>query len=153
MGGAEELGETVQESGQRYPEPTAGALVVAPTGQVLLVRSSKWGDRWTIPGGHIEVGERAEEAVVREVKEETGLFVTPVGLLSVQQAIFSPEFHKRKHFVFIDFLCTTQDPRVTLDGVELQGHVWVSPCEALSMKLSSSARNVLVAYLTRAGEL
>ena len=50
---------------QTYPEATVGALVVNSSGKVLIVRSSKWSDKYTVPGGHIELGERAEDAITR----------------------------------------------------------------------------------------
>lgn len=139
----------MSEDEQKYPEPTVGALIIAPTGQLLFVQSPKWGDLWTLPGGHVEVGELAEEAIVREVKEETGLDVMPVEMLLVQQAIFPIEFHKRKHFLFFDYLCVTQNPQVELDGLELQKHVWMNPNEALELNLSLFSRNVLTEYLAR----
>jgi 8-oxo-dGTP pyrophosphatase MutT (NUDIX family) len=48
-----------------------------PTQQVLLsIRSDLFG--WELPGGTLEAGETASEAVIREVREETGLDVDPV---------------------------------------------------------------------------
>ncbi len=57
---------------QVYPEPTVGALIVNKEGKILLTKSHKWFDKYTLPGGHIEVGETMKEAIIREVKEETG---------------------------------------------------------------------------------
>jgi len=68
---------------QTYPEATVGALIVNDKHEVLLVRSKKWGEKYTVPGGHIELGERAEDAIVREVKEETGLDSVAEDLLIV----------------------------------------------------------------------
>lgn len=56
-------------------EPTAGGIVyrINPNGkiEVLLIQDAK--NRWTIPKGHIEEGEKANETAAREVGEETGL--------------------------------------------------------------------------------
>lgn len=56
-------------------EPTSGGIVYRVTNngkiQILLIQDAK--DRWTIPKGHIEEGERANQTAEREVSEETGL--------------------------------------------------------------------------------
>ena len=48
---------------QQYPEPTVGALIFNPEGKVFLMRSHKWRGKWVLPGGHIELGERMEDAL------------------------------------------------------------------------------------------
>jgi len=132
---------------QKYPEATVGALVVNPKGEVLIVRSSKWADKHTVPGGHIELGELAEDAIRREVKEETGLEVDVVKLLLVQQAVYPKFYCKHEHFVFMDYLCRTKDSTVRLDGRELQEYTWVDPRDALQLDLEEYTRNFVVAYL------
>jgi nucleoside triphosphatase len=134
---------------QTYPEATVGALVVNGKGEVLIVRSHKWGDKFTVPGGHIELGERAEDAIRREVKEETGLDAEPVELLIVQQAIYPEDFYRRDHYIFMDYVCRTIKPGqpVRLDGVELQHYRWVRPEEALKLDLEHFTRNFVVKYL------
>lgn len=56
-------------------EPTAGGIVFrrAPAGdiEILLIQDAK--DRWTIPKGHIEEGESAQQTAKREIGEEAGL--------------------------------------------------------------------------------
>ena len=56
-------------------EPTSGGIIFrhAKDGgvEILLIQDGK--DRWTIPKGHIEEGETAEETTVREIGEEAGL--------------------------------------------------------------------------------
>lgn len=56
-------------------EPTAGGIIFRRNKkgevEILLIQDSK--DRWTIPKGHIEEGETAQETAVREVGEEAGL--------------------------------------------------------------------------------
>ena len=134
---------------QTYPEATVGALVVNEKGEVLMVRSHKWGDKYTVPGGHIELGERAEDAIRREVKEETGLDAEPVELLIVQQAIYPNHFYKHEHYVFMDYVLNTKSLKVQLDGRELQDYVWVQPQDALKLDLEAYTRNFVVKYLEK----
>ena len=134
---------------QTYPEATVGALVVNEKGEVLIVRSHKWGDKYTVPGGHIELGERAEDAIRREVKEETGLDAEPVELLIVQQAIYPKDFHKHEHYIFMDYVLKATSSRVVLDGRELQYYVWVKPEEALKLDLEEYTRNFVLKYLEK----
>ena len=58
-------------------------VVVNDKGEVLLQKRSKTESRWGFPGGVIELGESADEAAVREAREETGLEVQIENLLGV----------------------------------------------------------------------
>jgi len=113
----------------------------------MLVRSKKWGDKYTVPGGHIELGERAEDAIVREVKEETGLDSVAKELLIVQQAIYPEGFYKHEHYVFMDYVCKATSSEVKLDGRELQSFIWVRPEDALNLDLEEYTRNFVQKYI------
>jgi nucleoside triphosphatase len=132
---------------QNYPEATVGALIVNEKEEILLVRSYKWGTRYTVPGGHIELGERSEAAVKREIKEEVGLDVEPVKLLLVQEAIYPQDYIKHEHYIFLDYLCRTNSSEVTLDGKEIQEYLWATPTDATQLNLESFTRNLVEAYL------
>ena len=132
---------------QNYPEATVGALIVNGEDEMLLVRSYKWGAKYTVPGGHIELGERSEAAVKREIKEEVGLDVEPVKLLLVQEAIYPADYIKHEHYIFLDYLCRTSSLGVKLDGKEIQEYVWTTPSDALQLDLESFTRNLVEAYL------
>lgn len=83
-----------------------GAVIVQD-GQVLLVQRGTEPalGRWSIPGGLIEVGESLTEAVVREVREETGLDVEPIELVELLDRIDRDGDRIRYHFVIADYLC------------------------------------------------
>jgi nucleoside triphosphatase len=115
----------------------------------LLARSPKWFDKYTLPGGHIEVGETMAGAVKREVKEEVGLDIDVVDMLLIQEAIFATEFYKKKHFIFIDFYCKSRDEQVKLDRKEIQDYVWVYPGAAYNLKLDSFTKKTIDKYLEK----
>lgn len=134
---------------QRYPEPTVGAVILNPHGEVFLMRSHKWRDRYVIPGGHIELGERMEDALRREIKEETGLDIYGIEFIAFQEFIHNDAFWKRRHFVFFDYLCRTDSLDVTLND-EAQSYVWVSLEDALDLPVEPYTRALLLKVTGRA---
>jgi ADP-ribose pyrophosphatase YjhB (NUDIX family) len=72
--------------GSRYyahSHPTANAIVVGPNGRVLLGRRAHEPEqgKWDVLGGFVHEGEQPEDALRRELREETGLDVEPVDYL------------------------------------------------------------------------
>jgi len=134
---------------QKYPEPCIGALILNRKGRILLCRSYKWGKKWTIPGGHIELGEKIADAVKREVKEEICLDVKPVKLLLVHDLIYAKEYYKKKHFISLDYLCKAKTTNVKLDEDEMQECVWVSPRKALKLNIDRYTRKDIKEYLKK----
>ena len=76
-------------------------------GRVVLVRRGKepLRGRWVIPGGTVELGETLEEAVVREMREETGLLVRPREVVLVFDRIQREGPVVEYHYVIIDYAC------------------------------------------------
>ena len=78
-----------------YPEPTVGAIILNNKNEILLVKSNKWKGSYVIPGGHIEFGEDIENALQREIMEETGLNIYDIKLLGLQQCIYNDKFYEK----------------------------------------------------------
>jgi nucleoside triphosphatase len=133
---------------QQYPEPTVGAFIFNPKGELLLLQSHKWPGSYVVPGGHIELGERIEQAVVREAKEETGLDVYDLALINFQEFVYDPAFWKPRHYIFFDYSCRTDGTDVTLND-EAEGYLWIEPRQALSLKLDSYTRRSLEVFLKK----
>lgn len=75
---------------------------------MLLVRRGKapLAGEWSLPGGAVELGETLEEAIIREVAEETGLRVVPLQVVKAFDHIDrDAEGKVRFHYVLVDFLC------------------------------------------------
>jgi nucleoside triphosphatase len=135
---------------QIYPEPTVGALIFNRDSRVLLVLSERWGGRYVVPGGHIELGERIEESVIREVKEETGLDVYDLEFVMMQECVFDEGFYRKMHFIFFDYSCTTDaDEDEVILNHEAQAYSWVTLDEALNMSLDPYTRRLIEKVIDR----
>lgn len=85
------------------PTPVPAVGIVCLRGdEVLLIRRGtppRQGE-WSLPGGRIEPGERAKDAALRELREETGVVAEITGLIDVVDGLF-PEANR--HYVLIDY--------------------------------------------------
>ena len=133
---------------QQYPEPTCGALIFNPAGKIFLMKSHKWRDKYVIPGGHVELGEKIEDALKREIKEETELDIHDVEFICFQEFIYGEEFWKKKHFIFFDFACKTNSTEVKLNS-EGQEFVWVTLEEALKLPVEPYSKKTIEEYLKK----
>lgn len=134
------------------PLVTVGGLIIAPDGEILLVRSAKWNHLYSLPGGKVERGERREEAFVREIWEETRLKLINVRFAMVQDSIFSSEFWEKRHFVMNDFIADL-DPSCSKDQVQLNDEaydfLWIDPKKAQDLSLHHECRVLIEWYLSQ----
>jgi HAD superfamily hydrolase (TIGR01450 family) len=112
-----------------WPEdirPGVGAVVSNGSGEVLLLKRADR-EQWALPTGTVERGESVEEAISREMREETGLHITVDRLTGVyshpKQQVFSYPSGETVHFVTNCFLCR-------VDGGTLEA----DPDEALEVR-------------------
>jgi nucleoside triphosphatase len=133
---------------QIFPEPTVGCLIFNPKEEILMVKSHKWKGKYVISGGHIELGETAEEALIREIREETGLKIYDLKFLVLQEFIYGKEFWKKKHFIFLDYTARTKSTKVKLND-EAEKYVWVLPKKALKLPVEPYSRKTILAYLKK----
>ncbi|HUB92603.1 MAG TPA: NUDIX domain-containing protein [Candidatus Saccharimonadales bacterium] len=132
-----------------YPEAIVGGYIRNRKGQILFVSSYKWKGMWSIPGGHVELGERIVDALRREIKEEVGIEVTVTRLLNVQSAIYPKHFVRKVHFIFFNYLCEAKADKVKIDKDEVQSYKWVTPEETRRMKMNVYTRNTMKLLLMK----
>lgn len=91
-----------------------GAHILNEKNQILLMKRSKNCKNqvgcWTVPGGKVEYFETVEDAIKREVKEELGVDIEVIQLLSVTDDILPQE---NQHWVSPQFLCKIKSGVIT----------------------------------------
>jgi 8-oxo-dGTP diphosphatase len=133
------------------PAPVPAVGVVCLRGDaVLLIRRGtppRQGE-WSLPGGRIEPGERAIEAGLRELREETGVEARITGLLDVVDGLFP---QARRHYVLIDYAAEwlSGEPVAGDDALEAR-FVALDQVEAL-IDWSETRRIIALAVERRAG--
>jgi FolB domain-containing protein len=134
-----------------YPIPTAAAMILNPAGELLLLKSLKWNGLFGFPGGKIDYGERIEDALVREIKEETGLVVYDLKFFIVQELISEVEFVHETHFISVNYVCRSHSSEIILNE-EAKDYVWCSPIEALALSINRPTRVMIKQYLQLSGK-
>src|SRR6476646_3680130 len=126
--------------------PAAFAAVRNVAGEVLLVRRIDDG-YWELPGGRIDVGESAAQAVIREVAEESGVAIALTGLSGVYSdpthVLLDPDgtVHQQLALCFHATPSTsrpTGDPRP--DGTETQEAAWCAPAAVANLPMHPAMR-------------
>jgi ADP-ribose pyrophosphatase YjhB (NUDIX family) len=113
----------------------------------LLVRTRKWSNRWGIPGGKIKFGETSEDALRRELREETSLEIADIAFVMVQDCIHSTEFYRDAHFLLLNYTCRCQGTALVQLNDEAQAFQWVEPTAALVLDLNAPTRRLLETVL------
>jgi len=129
--------------------PVAAVGVVCFRGaDVLLVKRGKppLEGRWSLPGGRIEWGERAADAALRELKEETGVEAEIIGLADVVDALMTKSGAESEtpwgHYVLIDYAArwTRGEPHAGDDAADAR---FFSPEEITGLGLWSETLRVI----------
>ncbi len=132
---------------REYPDhPIVGVGgVVVRRGHVLLIRrgTEPFKGRWSIPGGLLELGEELAAGARRELKEETGLDVEPLEVLSVFDRIMREGQRVRYHYVIIDYVCRCKGGRLRPASDVLDAR-WVRREDLGQYHLSEKATSVVL---------
>jgi ADP-ribose pyrophosphatase YjhB (NUDIX family) len=138
---------------RRVDETSAGGLVVdassgMPVGALIGRRDRRGRLLWSLPKGHIEAGESAEQAAVREVAEETGIVGRIIGRLGTIDFWFMAD-GRRVHKTVHHFLMRAEGGELSDEDVEVAAVAWV-PLDEIAERLAYEDERALVA---RAPEL
>lgn len=130
------------------PLPGVSAFV-ARDGKVLLVKRAKAAGygMWSLPGGHVETGELARDAVVRELAEETGITAEVERILDAIDIIHRDQQGQVLfHYLISCFICSWQAGE-PVAGDDVSDARWVHPDEFENLTMTPGTATFICAAL------
>jgi ADP-ribose pyrophosphatase YjhB (NUDIX family) len=133
--------------GRTYPTRPylAVSAAIFRDGRVLIVRRARASAKgvYTLPGGGVELGETLEQAVIREIREETALDIEPVELAGFRQAIARDAAGRvERHFVILPFAARYVSGEVSLNEELSEAH-WLEPAALGELKTTEGLAEVV----------
>jgi ADP-ribose pyrophosphatase YjhB (NUDIX family) len=115
--------------------------------EILLVKTHKWGNRFSIVGGKVRRNEKLNTALLREVNEETKLNgEAGEHICTFDQIKNSGYYQSSVQHIFVDNVVKVRSKKVTLNE-EAQDYIWALPGEALlHLDIEPNARKTLEIY-------
>lgn len=113
----------------------AAGLVINQQGQWLVVKKAYSGlkGRWSLPAGFVDAGETVDQAVVREIKEETGIDCEVEGLIGFRTGVIRNDISDNMAI----FLARPRHEQITVAHNELLEVAWLAPKDLLEDTLTS----------------
>lgn len=141
------INDPVNEESRRYPtRPFLGVgALIFEDGNLLLVERAKEPLKgyWSLPGGIVEAGEKLEDAIRREVLEETGLEVEPLSMFEIFERIIPDAEQKAEyHYVLIDYLCRPVGGKLQAAS-DVSRVAWVSERNLRDYRLTEGTLSVI----------
>jgi 8-oxo-dGTP diphosphatase len=138
---------------RRYPDrPIVGVgAVVIDAGRVLLVRrgNAPMKGEWSLPGGAVELGETLEGALVREIREETGLEIDVGPVVEVLDRVRrDADGRIEYHYVIVDYACRVRGGAMAA-GTDAEDVRWTDLFDLERLGVSEKAVAVIKKALSR----
>lgn len=136
-----------------YPDRprVAVSAVIVRDGEFLAVRRARppMQGLFTLPGGGVEIGESLAEALLREVREETGLTIEPVALAGTREVIARDDTGRvQRHFVILAFAArwVAGEPRLNEELAEAR---WMRPAALRDLSTTEGLAEIVAAAFER----
>jgi len=112
----------------KFPIPGVAGIVAGPEGILLVVRDKEPAKgRLSFPGGGVDVGETQEEAIVREVREETGIECEVIKFVATADLIIHDDDGAIEfHFILNHYLCRALSFELRAESPDAQP-MWIEP--------------------------
>lgn len=122
---------------EKFPLVAVGAIVL-DDGDILLVKRKHEpaSGTWSLPGGKLQLGESLADAVVREVREETALTVSPKGVAgTIERIVRDDEGRTSHHFVIVGHWAAIVDREDPTAGDDAEDARWFAVDEITRLKM------------------
>ena len=132
----------------------AVSAAIVRDGKLLVVRRARppANGLFSLPGGVVELGEDLRAAVMREVAEETGMTIEPVGLAGFREAISRDASDRvERHFVILCFAARWKGGEPQLNE-ELSEARWIDPAELAGLATTPGLAEIVGAAFDRLNE-
>ena len=137
--------------GRSYPDRPhlAVSAAILRDGKVLIVRRARPPAKgvFTLPGGGVEAGETLHAALIREVREETGLAIEPLALAGHREVIARDAGGRaERHFVILAFAARWLGGEISLNEELAEAH-WRDPAELAGLTTTEGLADIVAAAL------
>jgi len=136
-----------------YPQRPflAVSAAIVRDGKILVVRRARPPAHgvFTLPGGVVELGETLEQAVTREVREETGMAIEPVALAGFRETVVRDSDDRvERHFVILCFAARWQAGEPVLNEELSEAH-WIEQAELAGLTTTPGLAEIVAAAFER----
>ncbi|WP_303845671.1 nucleotide triphosphate diphosphatase NUDT15 [Aeromonas sobria] len=125
-----------------YPRVGVGVILTNGQGLVLLgKRKGSYAPYWSIPGGHLELGESFESAAIREVAEETGLEIRAPEVVAVTNNLET--WHESGlHYISVTLHARADGVPQLLEPEKCEGWIWCDPQDLPQPHFDASRQSI-----------
>lgn len=125
-----------------YPRVGVGVILINEQGLVLLgKRKGGHAPYWSIPGGHLEIGESFEAAAIREVAEETGLQIREPQVVAVTNNL-QTFCESGLHYISVTLLAQADGEPQLREPEKCEGWIWCDPRELPEPHFDASRQSI-----------
>lgn len=131
---------------KQYPRLVVGAFIFNDKNELFMISSVQWKGLYTVPGGKVEIDETLEEAVKREIKEETEMDLKNIKFISVSEGLglYDNYTKPENHLVFVNYRAEAVNDDVIKLNEEGLKYKWLKPEDWLKgNNVAPTAREII----------